>query len=141
MRVISSTSQDRLPSSGLLLLRVIVISVSIARCVQFLNGASLETIAVHVIAAGAALFLLLGLWTRVAGAVLAISELFVAFSRSYDPWLSILLASLGIVLAMLGPGSWSMDARRSGWKRIEIRRPSDPDAALPESGSSTTPKR
>ena len=125
MRVVSATSSDRLPSYGLLLLRVIVISASIARCVQFLNGASVETIALHVIAAGAALFLLLGLWTRVAGAVLAISELFVAFSRSHDPWLSILLASLGLVLAMLGPGSWSMDARRSGWKRIEIRRPTN----------------
>jgi uncharacterized membrane protein YphA (DoxX/SURF4 family) len=67
------------------------------------------------------LFVLFGLWTSVAGAVVAIIELFIAFSHNHDPWLSVLLASVGVALALLGPGNWSVDARRSGWKRIEIR--------------------
>jgi uncharacterized membrane protein YphA (DoxX/SURF4 family) len=66
---------------------------------------------------------LFGFWTPVGGAVLAICEFFIGFSQNHDPWLSVLLASIGVALALLGPGTWSVDARRSGWKRIEIRRP------------------
>ena len=123
MHRVSSTLADRLPSHGLLLLRVIVATTLLARCVQLANGASLWTVTPHVIAAGAGLFVLFGLWTSVAGAIVAIIELFIAFSHNHDPWLSVLLASVGIAVALLGPGAWSLDARRSGWKRIEIRRP------------------
>jgi hypothetical protein len=35
----------------------------------------------------------------------------------------VLLGTLGVALALLGPGTWSFDARRSGWERIEIRPP------------------
>jgi putative oxidoreductase len=117
----SSTFADRIPSLGLLLLRVIVATALIARCVQLVNGASLQTFTPHVIAAGAGLLLLLGLWTPVAGVILAISEILIAFSQGHDPWASVLLGSLGVAVALLGPGTWSLDARRSGWKRIEIR--------------------
>lgn len=123
MHRVSSTFADRLPSPGLLLLRVIVAIALIVRCVQLVNGESVQAITPRVIAAVAGLFVLFGLWTSVAGAVVAIIELFIAFSHGHDPWLSVLLASVGIALALLGPGNWSVDARRSGWKRIEIRRP------------------
>jgi uncharacterized membrane protein YphA (DoxX/SURF4 family) len=124
MRRVSPTFADRLPGHGLLLLRVIVATALMARCLQLaINGASLHTIAPHVIAAAAGLFVLFGLWTSVGGAVVAIIELFIAFSHNHDPWLSVLLASVGIAVALLGPGPWSLDARRSGWKRIEIRSP------------------
>jgi len=123
MRGVSSTFADRLPSHGLLILRVIVATALIARFVQFINGASLQTVAPHVIAAAAGLLVLFGFWTPVGGAVLAICEFFIGFSQNHDPWLSVLLASIGVALALLGPGTWSVDARRSGWKRIEIRRP------------------
>jgi uncharacterized membrane protein YphA (DoxX/SURF4 family) len=120
----SSTFADRLPSHGLLFLRVIVATALMARCLQLeRNSASLYTIAPHVIAAGLGLFVLFGRWTSVAGAVVAIIELFIAFSHNHDPWLSVLLASVGVALVLLGPGDFSLDARRSGWKRIEIRRP------------------
>jgi uncharacterized membrane protein YphA (DoxX/SURF4 family) len=100
---------------------VIVAITLIERCAQLVNGASLQTITPHVIAAGLGLFVLFGLWTSVAGVVVAIIELFVAFSHNHDPWLSVLLASVGVALALLGPGDFSLDSRRSGWKRIEIR--------------------
>jgi len=122
MRSVFSTFTDRLPSYGLLLLRVIVGIALIARCVQLLNGASPQTVTLYVCAAVAGLLVLFGLWTSVAGAVVAIIELFIAFSHRHDPWLSVLLACLGVALALLGPGNWSVDARRSGWKRIQIRR-------------------
>jgi len=123
MHHVSSTFTDRLPNHGLLLLRVMVAVALIARCVHLESGVSLQTIAYCVIAVGTGLFLLLGLWTPIAGVILAIVELSIAFSHGYDPWLSVLLATLGVALALLGSGAWSLDARRSGWKRIEIRRP------------------
>jgi len=123
MRGVSSTFAERLPSHGLLLLRVIVATALIARCVQFINGASLHTITPHVIAAVAGLFVLFGAWTSVAGAAVAVIESFIAFSHNHDPWLSILLGGVGVALVLLGPGTWSVDAQRSGWKRIEIPRP------------------
>ena len=123
MHRVSSTFGDHLPSHGLLLLRVIVAIALFARCVQLANGASLPTITPHMIAAGAGLFLLLGLWTSAAAAIVGIIELFIAFTQNHDPWLTVLLAALGVAIALLGPGTWSVDTRRSGWKRIEIRRP------------------
>jgi len=123
MRRVFSTFADRLPSHGLLLLRVIVASALIARCVQSASGSSLSIITLHVIAAGVGLFLLAGWWTSAAGAVVAIIEFVIVFSHTRDPWLNVLLGSLGVALALLGAGTWSVDSRRSGWKRIEIRRP------------------
>ncbi len=121
MTRVFSTFADRLPSHGLLLLRAIIAVALVVRCLRLDNGASLHTLAPHLIAAGAGLFLLLGLWTRVAGAILAISQFLIAFSQGHDPWTSLLLSSLAVAVALLGPGAWSLDARRSGWKRIEIR--------------------
>jgi uncharacterized membrane protein YphA (DoxX/SURF4 family) len=87
------------------------------------NGASLQVITPHAISAVGGLLLLVGLWTPVAGAIVAITELWVGLSHGLDPWVSVLLAGLGAALALLGPGAWSVDARLYGWKRIEIRRP------------------
>ena len=120
---VSSTFGDHLPSHGLLLLRVIVATALIARSAQLVTGGSVQIFTPHVIAAAAGLFLLFGLWTSAAGAIVAIIELFIAFSHNHDPWLTVLLGSLGVAVALLGPGTWSLDARRSGWKRIEIRPP------------------
>jgi uncharacterized membrane protein YphA (DoxX/SURF4 family) len=103
---------------------VIVATALMARCLQLeRNGASLPTVAPHVISAVAGLFLLFGLWTPLSGAVVAIVELFIAVSHNHDPLLSLLLASVAVALALLGAGNWSIDARRSGWKRIVIGRP------------------
>ena len=123
MRRVSFTSADRLPRHGLLLLRAIIAMALVVRCLKLDKGVSLHTITPHLIAAGAGLFLMLGLWTPVAGVILAISEFLIAFSQGHDPWASVLLASLAVAVALLGPGTWSLDARRSGWKRIEIRPP------------------
>ena len=73
------------------------------------------------LAAIAAMLLLAGLWTPIAGALVAMIELWTAsFSHPPDPWTFILLGTLGVALALLGPGAWSVDARLFGWKRIDI---------------------
>jgi uncharacterized membrane protein YphA (DoxX/SURF4 family) len=121
MRRLFFTFADGPPDLGLLLLRVVAAAALIAGCVQ-LHNASLLTITAHIVAAAAGLLLLLGSWTFVAAATVAIAQLFLAFSHNQDPWVSVLLASLGVAIALLGPGAWSVDARRFGWRRIEIRR-------------------
>jgi uncharacterized membrane protein YphA (DoxX/SURF4 family) len=73
---------------------------------------------VQLVTAGAAA--LVGLWTPIAGILMGVAELSLAFSHSTDPWMHILLATLGAALAMLGPGAWSVDARLFGRKRIQI---------------------
>ena len=66
------------------------------------------------------ILLLVGLWTPAAGTVLAILALWKAFLHPADPWSCIFLGILGAVLALLGPGAWSVDAHLFGWKRIEL---------------------
>lgn len=74
----------------------------------------------HVVAAGAGILLFLGLWTPIAGALVAIFGLWAAFSQAGDLGMHVLVATLGAALALLGPGAWSVDARLFGWKRIDL---------------------
>ena len=64
--------------------------------------------------------MLVGLWTPVAGVLMAVAEICLIFSHPIDPWRHILLAALGVALTMLGPGAWSVDAHLFGRKRIHI---------------------
>ena len=84
----------------------------------------LMTVVPQIIGIGAGILLLVGLWTPVAGTLVAIVKVWIAlsryFSHSGDPWIAIVQAALGAVLAMVGPGAWSIDARLFGRKRIDI---------------------
>jgi putative oxidoreductase len=84
----------------------------------------LATAVLQIIGIGAGILLLAGLWTPVAGALAAIVKVWIAFSRlsshSGDPWIAVVQAVLGAVLAMVGPGAWSIDARLFGRKRIDM---------------------
>lgn len=70
------------------------------------------------VGAGLGIFVLVGLWTPLAGTLVAVVELWIAYSHPGDPWIAILLATLGVTLAMIGPGAWSVDARLFGRKHI-----------------------
>ena len=73
------------------------------------------------VAIGVGVLLLAGLWTPIAGALEAMIELWIVFSRGAVA-IHLLLAALGLSLIMLGPGAWSVDARLFGRKRIDIRK-------------------
>ena len=121
MQRLFSTFPDGWPGAGLVFLRTVT-AIPIAQ--RGIAGALVATLSgavvLQLVAGGAAALLLVGLWTPVAGVLMAIAELGLAFSDPADPWMRILLAALGASLAMLGPGAWSVDARLFGRKRIQI---------------------
>jgi putative oxidoreductase len=84
----------------------------------------LTTVVLQTTGVVAGIFLLIGLWTPVAGTLAAVVKLSIVFSGhfsdSHDPWIAIIQAVLGAVLAMVGPGAWSVDARLFGRKRIDM---------------------
>jgi putative oxidoreductase len=72
------------------------------------------------LAAIGGVLLLIGFFTPMAGVFVVIVELWTALSRADNLRICIVLAVVGAALAMLGPGSWSLDARLFGRKRIYI---------------------
>ena len=117
-----STFARGLPGTGLLLMRLICGNVLIARGVIRLSGGPpLHLAVLSVLTTGAGILLLLGLWTPVAGTLVAIIEFWKVFLHVGDPWIYVLLGTLGAGLALLGPGAWSVDAHLFGWRRIDIR--------------------
>jgi putative oxidoreductase len=87
-----------------------------------LGAPSPTIIVLQVIGAGAGILLLIGLWTPVAGVIAAIVNVWIVCSLSHagDRRIAFIQAVLGVVLAMVGPGAWSIDARLYGRKRIDI---------------------
>ena len=66
----------------------------------------------------AGVLLIAGLWTPIAGAIVAILEASLALRSPANVTLPVFLAVLGATLAMVGPGTWSIDAWVFGRKRI-----------------------
>ena len=83
------------------------------------GGTAIGAAILHVLGAGAGILLLAGLWIPIVGTVVTLLELWSVFSQAGDPWIHILLGTLGAALALLGPGGWSVDAYLFGWKRID----------------------
>ena len=116
-----STFPNGWPGTGLLLQRVVIATVLLF-CSGFghlREPSQFALIFPHVIGAGAGILLLLGLWTPVCGTLIAVVEVWVAYS-SARAGIPIMLATLGATLAMIGPGAWSIDARLFGRKHFEI---------------------
>lgn len=74
----------------------------------------------HLLGGLAGTFLIVGLWTPIAGGFVASAQLWILFSRLLPehahPCAQIFLVVLGGALALLGPGAWSVDARLFGRK-------------------------
>jgi putative oxidoreductase len=113
-----STFPGGLPGAGLLLLRAAAAIPLVYAGV--LTAATSSPVILEMVTAGAAILLLIGLWTPLASALIAVAELGLAVSHPAEPWTFVHFAALGAALAMLGPGGCSLDAHLYGRKQIQI---------------------
>ena len=108
------------PGVGLLLQRLLTAILLIRLGIIDYTGTSFSSSMIpQITGACAGILLLVGLCTPVVGTLISVIELWVAITHGGDPWISIVLATLGGTAAMIGPGAWSIDARLFGRKHIE----------------------
>jgi putative oxidoreductase len=120
MQRLFSAFPNSWPGAGLLLLRV----GAGASCLFGIASGLPPTLHLPLQILGwlTAPFLAVGLWTPFAATLQVLITLPGALlSASAHPEL-LLRAVLGVSLAMLGPGAWSVDARLFGRKRIDINK-------------------
>ena len=119
MQRLFSTFADGWPGVGLLIQRILTAILLIHIGIIDLTGTSFSLSVIPQFAGSlAGILLLAGLWTPVVGTLIAVIELWVTISHASDPWISIVLATLGVTAAMIGPGAWSLDARLFGRKHL-----------------------
>lgn len=72
----------------------------------------------------AAVLLLLGLWSPLAATFIVVLQtvILMGIGPRDDAFLK---AAIGLAVLFLGPGTWSLDARIYGRRRVEIHTPSD----------------
>ena len=124
MQRLFSTFPCGLPGAGLALLRAAAaIPLVYAGLLTVASSSPVlveSPVLFQVVTAGAAFLLLIGLWTPLAGALIAVVELGLAVLHPAERWMYVHFAVMGAALAMLGPGGCSVDARLFGRKHIQI---------------------
>ena len=122
MRRLFWTFATGVPGAGLLVMRVVAAAALAFSASNLAAQPQVESATIAILQTGAGLLLLGGLWTPLAGLLAVALEARSLIAQPHDPWPHILLATLCGALALLGPGSWSADARLYGWKRLDIRK-------------------
>src|SRR5215467_14694163 len=108
------------PGIGLLIQRLTAGALAVYCAVMVLTEPIQSTsVGPAIVAAAAGVLLLFGLWTPVAGTLIALVETWNVFTLSTKPLISLTLGVFGATLAMIGPGAWSIDARLFGRKHID----------------------
>jgi uncharacterized membrane protein YphA (DoxX/SURF4 family) len=120
-----STFADGWPGVGLLLLRLLTGASLVHFGIGGLHdGTPPLALILQIIGVASGVVLLVGFFTPVAGVLAAIVKVWIALARfhlhSGDPWIPLAQAMLAAALAMIGPGAWSIDARRFGRKHIDL---------------------
>jgi uncharacterized membrane protein YphA (DoxX/SURF4 family) len=121
MQRLYSTFPNGIPGGGLLLLRfagglpLILHGVAVFQGTP--EGAAAGVSVIGLVAEG---FLIAGLWTPYAGVLQALVEVWLGVRSGTLVDTHLVRAALGLSLAALGPGAWSIDARLFGRKRIDV---------------------
>jgi putative oxidoreductase len=103
------------PGTGLLLLRIASGALLIR---QGVIGP--HSIVIQPLAAVSGALLIAGLWTPVAGVAVVVCQTLTVITVLDDLRGAVLLATIGAALAMLGPGSTSLDNHFFGRKRFDV---------------------
>ena len=106
-----STFADGWPGAGLLVQRLLVGGALVYCAISFHTVPEL-------LGGAAGALIIAGLWMPVTGIVVSADQGWIAFSRPNGALVPIVLAILGLSLAMIGPGAWSIDARLFGRKQV-----------------------
>ena len=120
-RRLYSTFAGSWPGIGLLLMRGVVGAVLLVDTgLKLWHEPSLRVALSSASLALAGLLLVVGLWTPLAGAVVAAAfEISQILRIDEHPVVGLLTGTIAAALAMLGQGRWSVDARLFGWMRID----------------------
>jgi uncharacterized membrane protein YphA (DoxX/SURF4 family) len=109
------------PGGGLLILRLVAGGSLVAQGIAaFVPGAGWVGIAPECMSTAAGLLMLMGLWTPVGCLLAAVGESWLLLVGGVAPQPAILLLSISVAVAMLGPGSWSIDAVLFGRRRLDL---------------------
>ena len=112
MRRLFFTYTEGWPGIALLLMRIAAGAALVAS-----PGGSVIWHGIRIISG---ILLVAGLWTPIAGTLVVVTQIWLIFDKTGDAWAQLMLGIIGAALALLGPGSWSIDARLFGWKRIDF---------------------
>ena len=119
MQRLFSTFADGWPGGGILLLRLLAGGALIYGGLSASSaGAYTAPVVLQIGGAAVGLLILGGLWTPVVGVLAAMVETWIACTQPGTQPMAIVVAGLGISLAMIGPGAWSIDARLYGRKQL-----------------------
>lgn len=109
------------PSVGLLLLRLMLAGGLFVDAIARLHNPAIAQILLALGGILTGTLLVIGLWTPIAGSLVCLFQLAVVLTTAGAIEPALQRAAVGLSLALLGPGAWSIDARLFGRRRIEIR--------------------
>jgi putative oxidoreductase len=115
-----SSFPNGLPGTGLLLLRLSLAGTLLADAAAKLAAADFALILLYLGEILAGTLLSIGLWTPLVAVLVCLLQLVMALSDGAAE-LYLLRAAVGLCIALLGPGAWSIDARLFGRRRVEIK--------------------
>ena len=124
MQSLFSTFANGWPGRGLLIQRLLVGGALLYGDFKCLSATPACQLPMHQsVGALSGLLLIAGLWTPIAGISVAGIEAWITLSAPVTAGIPIALAVLGLTLAMIGPGKWSLDALLYGRKHIALPEP------------------